>query len=68
MTMRIRVRPDLCAGMGLCATTAPRVFELDEHGYNRMDGETVSPGLEDEARVGAAACPESAITLLEGEE
>jgi ferredoxin len=63
MAMKIRVRPDLCAGMGLCAVTAPRVFELDEHGYNRMDGETVPPGLEEEARAGASACPESAIEL-----
>jgi ferredoxin len=63
--MKIRVKPDLCCGAGLCAMTAPGVFHLDEHGYNRMDGQTVPPGREDEARVGASACPESAIQLLD---
>ena len=41
--MKIRVRPDLCCGAGLCAMTAPNVFQLDEYGYNRMDGEIVPP-------------------------
>ena len=63
--MRIRVRPDLCCGAGLCAMTAPNVFQLDEHGYNRMDGQIVPPGREEEARVGASACPETAISFIE---
>jgi ferredoxin len=65
--MKISVRPDLCCGAGLCAMTAPNVFQLDEHGYNRMDGETVVAGREDEARIGASACPETAISLTEGD-
>ena len=63
--MKIRVRPDLCCGAGLCAMTAPNVFRLDEHGYNKMDGQLVPPGCEDEARIGASACPETAISLEE---
>jgi ferredoxin len=63
--MKIRVRPDLCCGAGLCAMTAPNVFQLDEHGYNRMNGEIVPPGREEEARVGASACPETAISLID---
>jgi ferredoxin len=68
MPLKIRVRPDLCAGMGLCASTAPRVFQLDEHGYNKMDGEIVPAGLEDEAQQGASVCPEAAISLIEVDE
>jgi ferredoxin len=45
--------------------TAPNVFQLDEHGYNRMDGQIVPPGREEEARVGASACPETAISFIE---
>jgi ferredoxin len=63
--MKIRVRPDLCCGAGLCAMTAPKVFQLDEHGYNKMDGQTVAPGHEDEARIGASACPETAISFID---
>lgn len=63
--MKIRVRPDLCCGAGLCAMTAPNVFQLDEHGYNMMDGGLVPAGREEEARVGASACPETAIQLSE---
>ena len=63
--MKIRVRPDLCCGAGLCAMTAPNVFQLDEHGYNMMNGRNVPAGHEDEARVGASACPETAISFIE---
>ena len=63
--MKIRVRPDLCCGAGLCAMTAPNVFQLDEHGYNKMDGRDVPPGHEDEARIGASACPETAISFID---
>jgi ferredoxin len=45
--------------------TAPDVFQLDEHGYNMMDGKTVPPGREEEARIGASACPETAISFDE---
>jgi ferredoxin len=63
--MKIRVRPDLCCGAGLCAMTAPDVFQLDGHGYNMMDGRDVPAGHEEEARVGASACPETAISFIE---
>jgi len=65
--MKIRVRPDLCCGAGLCAMTAPNVFQLDEHGYNKMNGCDVPKGREEEARIGASACPETAISFIEDE-
>lgn len=64
--MRACVDREKCQGHGRCAAVAPRVFELDDLGYNAVDGEvTIDPDHEEEARLGAAACPESAITLLE---
>jgi hypothetical protein len=32
-----------------------------------MDGKTVPAGCEEEARVGASACPETAIQLIDSE-
>jgi ferredoxin len=61
--MIIKVQGDLCCGTRLCLRMAPEVYKLDELGYNRMDGCEVPPHLEEDARRGAAACPESAISL-----
>jgi ferredoxin len=45
---------------------APTVFTDDEEGYGLVVGDgTVSAEHEDDARTGAAACPERAITLVE---
>jgi ferredoxin len=62
--VKIVVRRDLCCGTRLCVKAAPRVYALDDLGYNRMDGCEVPPGLENEARRGAAVCPESAIRFV----
>jgi ferredoxin len=55
----------LCAAHGLCAETAPDVFSLDEDGFNTSAGVAVEvpEHLEDAARRGASACPESAIQI-----
>jgi ferredoxin len=63
-SLRIHVAPDLCCGHHRCAEIAPSVYELED-GFNRMDGHVVPKGLEQEARYGAEACPESAIELIE---
>lgn len=64
--MRYLVDPALCAGHGMCVSSAERVYTLDEDGFNAAAGrETdVPPGLEDDAEAGAAACPEQAIRIL----
>ena len=42
---------------------APNLFELDSDGY-ALDAEVVfGPDLEEAARLGAASCPERAITI-----
>ena len=57
-----------CSGHGRCAKYAPNVYRLnDEDGYNADRGCTIEvPASEEEnARLGAKACPERAITIVE---
>jgi ferredoxin len=65
--MKYVVDPALCCGSGQCYALAPDVFTAADDGYNAEAGNTVevSSGLEETAREGAMACPESAILLLE---
>ena len=65
MAVKIRVNKELCSGHARCNVTAPRVYQLDELGYNRMDAFEVPKALEEEARRGARACPEKAIAIIE---
>jgi ferredoxin len=52
----------------MCFANAPDVYELDDVGYNVLDGEMkVDPALTEQARRGADACPERAITVIEGD-
>jgi ferredoxin len=64
--LKIQVKADLCCGVGLCVKgECAKVYERDDLGYNCSDGRTVPEGLEEAARIGAKACPEAAITLIE---
>jgi ferredoxin len=63
----IRVDRSICAGHALCALRAPEIYRIDEEGYCASDGDMVPPEAESAARLGARACPEGAITLIEDE-
>jgi ferredoxin len=65
--VKFHVDEALCAGHGLCLSTAPDVFDCDDDGINVAVGKSVElePGLETAAREGAEACPEQAIRLFE---
>ncbi len=62
--MRVDVDQKACAGHGQCSATAPEVYELDADGFCLPVG-SVPEGAEEQAREGAAACPEYAITVVE---
>ncbi|MDO7842142.1 ferredoxin [Sphingomonas immobilis] len=66
--MRVCVSPDLCCGAQTCVEAAPEVYWLKD-GFNGLVGAdgpfTIAAGLEDKAREGAEACPESAIQILD---
>lgn len=63
--MRVVVDTKRCQGHATCALAAPEVYVLNDIGYNDMEPFTPPPELEAQARKGALACPESAITIVE---
>jgi ferredoxin len=68
--MRVQIDSALCQGHGRCYDLAPDLFGEDEDGYSTLTeltaGGRVPAGREDDARLAAANCPESAITVSEG--
>jgi ferredoxin len=68
--MRATIDSAKCMGHGMCYSLAPNVFTEDDQGYGHVIGEgieedEVPPALAEEARNGAANCPESAISVTE---
>ncbi|MBV9660937.1 MAG: ferredoxin [Acidimicrobiales bacterium] len=63
--MKVHVDDSRCTGHARCNAVSPEFYELDELGYNAWRGKSIEvpPEREDEARRGAAACPELAITI-----
>lgn len=62
--MRVEVDMRACAGHGQCAATSPGIFVLDDSGFVLPVGD-VAPEDAEDAREGAAACPEGAIEVVE---
>ncbi|MFY7066135.1 ferredoxin [Nocardiopsis changdeensis] len=62
--MRVRADREVCVGAGMCALTAPEVFDQDDG-----DGRVVllapvpPPGLRGRAAEAAGLCPSGAITV-----
>jgi ferredoxin len=63
--MLVRVNTSKCSGHGRCFAVAPKVYQLTPDGYTDTPNPAVKPGLEEEARKGAKACPERAIEIVE---
>lgn len=63
--MKIKVDRKVCAGHALCASKAPDVYTLDDDGYCNSDGMTVPADKVEQAKFGAAYCPERAIVLID---
>jgi ferredoxin len=61
--VKVRVDSSLCTGHGRCYALAPDVLLADEEGRCVIETEKVPTGLEHQARLGAANCPEGAIQL-----
>ncbi len=66
MSGRLKVVIDkpACGGYGICNEICPEVYKLDENGIVYVEDEIVPEGLEDKAREGAAACPQSALAVV----
>lgn len=64
--MRIELDEARCAGHGMCFTTAPEVYDLNDMGHVVVKvSETADAGLSSSARAGAAACSERALSVRE---
>jgi ferredoxin len=64
--MHVHVDSQRCQGHNRCYAIAPDLFEVDDLGFATEVGDgTVPPGLEDQARLAVANCPEYAIVISE---
>ncbi|HVV08232.1 ferredoxin [Amycolatopsis sp.] len=63
--MKVSLNREACTGHARCYAVAPDVYELDDDGYCALDVVEVQPAMEPQARRGAQACPEGAITVIE---
>ena len=63
--MKVIVHAERCQGHARCLAEGPDVFILDDLGYNSTSIDNVPPHLQEQARRGALACPELAITIIE---
>lgn len=61
--MNIDIKLSACEGHGLCAQTAPQVYELDDEGYVRLLVPEITPELEAAAEAGARVCPVAALAV-----
>ncbi len=64
--MKVRIDTERCQGHGRCYDLAPDLFGDDDEGFGQVIGDgTVPPGMERDARLAVANCPERAIELIE---
>lgn len=63
--LRARAERGACCGYGLCTEICPQVFKLDDNGFVVLAVAVIPVELETQAREGAAACPQSALTIEE---
>ena len=63
--MELHVDRERCAGAGMCALTAPEVFDQDAgDGRVLLLNAEPPPGQESAAREAADVCPSGAITVI----
>lgn len=62
--MRVTADRDVCIGAGMCALTAPEVFDQDDDGIVTVL--TPEPGSHEKAaREAAMLCPSGAVQIVE---
>jgi ferredoxin len=63
--MKVAVDRARCVGTGICESTVPAVFEIDDEGRLAIVHETVAPDRLDAVRSAIANCPTQALSLIE---
>jgi ferredoxin len=65
--MKVQIDSARCQGHGRCYDLVPDLFGDDDEGFGKVLGDgAVAAGMEREARLAVANCPERAIDLVEG--
>jgi ferredoxin len=64
---RVKIIADrsACCGYGVCAEICPEIYKLDQNGIVVVEDAVVPVELEEKAREGAEACPQSALRAEE---
>jgi ferredoxin len=65
MLMKVTIDPEYCVGQGMCHIYAPAVYDQNEDGHGVVRFPVIPEGLHHDARDGAEACPQQAITIEE---
>lgn len=63
--MKVIIDPQVCSGHGRCYSLSPSVFDADDDGHGIVVAESLDAAQLEAARVGAANCPERAITIVD---
>jgi ferredoxin len=64
--MHVVVDAEKCQGHNRCYALAPELFDVDDFGQAVVIGDgTVTPELEERARLAVSNCPEYAISLVD---
>lgn len=64
--MQLTIDRERCVGAGMCALTAPEVFDQDdEDGRVLLRMAAPPPGLRATARLAAGLCPAAAVTVID---
>lgn len=63
--MKVKVDFDLCESNALCEAIAPDVFELDDDDYLVILTDDVTDDNRERVQRAVAACPKSAISIVE---
>ena len=64
--IRVIVDDEVCTGHGRCYSLAPDVFDADDAGHCRVLHSELPESLIEQAKLGEASCPESAIRIENG--
>jgi len=62
--MKVVVDPNICMGCGICESTAPQVFQLNDDNVAIVLVDVVPPELEADVRQAVDDCPEQAISIV----
>ncbi|NKY54402.1 ferredoxin [Nocardia vermiculata] len=63
--MKITVDRDACIGAGMCALTAPHLFDQDDNGTSLVTEPSQAPARHADAERAWLSCPAAAV-LLDG--